>query len=160
MDKNKKNEDHNDDKVNIKKLILLMITVMLCVLLYRGISTYMGHSGTEEVSYDAFLKMVDQHEIEDVKINYDKVEFKKKGDDKGKLFWTGKVDDDGLVERLEKADITFKQETTSGGDMFLSVLASYLVPLLIMGVLFYFMMRALHGGGGVKIGRASCRERV
>ena len=68
---------------------------------------------SKEITYNKFLKMVDDGKVKKVEIQSDKIMIvTKKDKDSGisQEYYTGVVNDDELTNRLEKAGVEFNQE--------------------------------------------------
>ena len=74
-------------------------------------------------------------------------------------YYTGYVDDDALVERLDEADVTFKRDNTDTvGNMVLEVLVTVILPLgLTALLLFYIMKKMTKGSGMMGIGKSNAK---
>lgn len=126
-DQNKKNDDN---KKNIQNLIIIMITAFLAVMLIHGLLSKMQESRREEVPYNQFLEWVDAGEVKKAEIKYDTIEFVKDDSERAITYWTGKVDYDGLAERLEAGGVEFKEEVTSSSSMIFSLFMTYILRFL------------------------------
>ena len=153
-DQNKKNDDN---KKNIQNLIIIMITAFLAVMLIHGLLSKMQESRREEVPYNQFLEWVDAGEVKKAEIKYDTIEFVKDDSERAIVYWTGKVDYDGLTERLEAGGVEFNEEVTSSSSMIFSLFMSYVLPILAMVAMFWWLMRSMKGGGMMGVGKSTAR---
>ena len=98
---------------------------------------FQGPGTEEEITYDKFLKMVDDGKVAEVQIQNDRLLIKAKKEDGervAKEYYTGVVQDDTLSDRLYKANVKYSQEipdTTSA--VVLNVLLTFLPIALIVG---------------------------
>ena len=53
---------------------------------------------------------MDAGEVKKAEIKYDTIEFVKDDSERAIVYWTGKVDYDGLTERLEAGGVEFNEE--------------------------------------------------
>ena len=133
----------------------------------------------KEITYDKFLKMVDEGKVEKVTIGSSKIYITSKTDEKedddplsGILpssknekdpdYYTGKVDDDSLPERLNKAGVTYEQEipNTTQRTIF-DMLITVVLPIVLMVVLFSFLMKKMSKGGGMMgVGKSNAKMYV
>ena len=141
---NYRKDDNN--KKNIQNLIAIMITAICAVMLINMLLSRMQESRREEVPYNQFLTMVDEGEVLKAEIKYDTIEFKTEDSPGAITYWTGKVDYEGLPERLEAAGVEFKTESTDTGDMILSLFMSYVFPILLTFGMLMWIMRSRGGG--------------
>lgn len=74
-------------------------------------------------------------------------------------YYTGYVDDDGLVERLDEAGVKFKGEVPDTmGQMVLELFVTIILPLgLTALLLFYVMKRMTKGSGMMGIGKSNAK---
>ena len=146
----------DNNKKNIQNLIAIMITVICAVMLINMLLSRMQESRREEVPYNQFLTMVDEGEVLKAEIKYDTIEFKTEDSPGAITYWTGKVDYEGLPERLEAAGVEFKTESTDTGDMILSLFMSYVFPILLTFGMLMWIMRS-RGGGMMGVGKSTAK---
>lgn len=74
-------------------------------------------------------------------------------------YFTGYVADETLVERLNKAGVEFKSEIPDTvGQLIFELVVTLILPLLLMGLLFSFLMRRMNKGGGMMgIGKSNAK---
>ena len=152
-DKNKK----DDNKKNIQNLIIILITAVVAVLLIHSLLSKMQEGRREEVPYNQFLEWVDAGEVKKAEIKYDTIEFVKDDSPMAITYWTGKVDYDGLAERLEAGGVEFKEEVSSSSSMILTLFMSYILPILAMGLMLWWLMRSMKGGGMMGVGKSTAK---
>ncbi len=140
--------------------MVTLITTIMVLALYQ----LRDATNSEEITYDAFLAMVDKGEVEKVEIQSDKivVTAKKKGKEKaGREYYTGIVNDVNLSSRLFKAGVEYKHkipDTTSV--MVLNVLFTFLPVALIVGMFVYMTRKMAKGGGMMGIGKSNAKMYV
>lgn len=160
MEDNRNREGNNkkDDKKNTQNLIIIMITAVCAVVLINMLLSKMQESRREEVSYNEFLQMVDGGEVISAEIKYDTIEFKTEDSPLATTYWTGKVDYDGLTERLEAGGVEFKNEVTDTTDVMISMFMSYIFPILLTFGMLMWLMRSMKGGGGIMgVGKSTAK---
>ena len=62
-----------------------------------------------DLSYDAFIQMVDEGKFGKVEISDKRIAATAKDPEDKKIYVTGRVDDNQLVEKLMKSKVTFSQ---------------------------------------------------
>lgn len=74
-------------------------------------------------------------------------------------FYTGYVDDDMLVTKLDRAGVEFKSEIPDTiGQLFFEMFVTVILPLLLMVWLFTYMMKRMNKGGGMMgIGKSNAK---
>lgn len=153
-DKNKKD---SSGKKSIQNLLIILITTLLAVMLINNLFSRVQNSRREEVSYDQFLAWVDAGEVKTAEIQYDTIEFKKSESPTAITYWTGKVEYDGLAERLEAGGVSFKEAVTSSSTLIWSAILTYGPMLALSGFLIYYIMRSMKGGGVMGVGKSTAK---
>ena len=86
----------------------------------------------------------------DGKIAYPTAFRKKEGKEHAPDFYTGYVDDDTLVTKLDRAGVKFQSEIPDTiGQLFFEMFVTVILPLLLMVWLFTYMMKRMNKGGGM-----------
>ena len=78
MDNNNKNNKNNKNRSGWH---IILISTLLSTFLFFALYSNMGTVQPEEISYDAFLKMVDEGEVEKVSIGTSKIYITSKADE-------------------------------------------------------------------------------
>ena len=152
------NPDKRDNrKKNIQNLVIIMITAFLAVLLIQRLFAQMQESRRKEVPYNEFLAMVDAGEVVKAEIQYDTIEFWTEDSKTAITYWTGKVDYDQLPQRLEAGVVEFKEKITDTGTMILSMLMTYVLPIVLTGLMLLWIMRSMKGGGMMGVGKSTAK---
>lgn len=161
QNKNNQGPGNKNNKQGFSFIILVtLITTILVLALYQ----FRGSAGTQEISYDQFLKYVDDKKVEEVIISSDRITItmkKEKGARTAKQYYTGVVRDDTLAERLDKTGVKFGQEipdTTSA--VILNVLLTLLPIALIVGMFVWMTKRMSKGGGMMGVGKSNAKMYV
>jgi len=161
MDNQNGNKDNN--KNNKQGFSFVILITMLTALLVFAMYQFQGVDSDQEITYNKFLKMIDEKKVEKVEIKSDRILItakKESGDKVNKEYYTGRMNDDQLVEKLEKAKIDFNQvpDTTS------AIVAQYamnIIPLVIFIALIVWMTRKMSKGGGMMgIGKSNAKMYV
>ncbi|MDD2980223.1 MAG: ATP-dependent zinc metalloprotease FtsH [Hespellia sp.] len=182
MNEQKKPDNNRDPKNNKQSWGVIVITTLLAAILVMALYTMMGGSTPEEISYNKFLKMIDQGKIEKVVIGSDRIYITSISDKKtaqssqledllGETedqttkepdYYTGRVADDTLSQKLYDAGIEYEQEipdTTSS--MMFEIFITVILPILMIVVLFNFLMKRMSKGGGMMgIGKSNAKVYV
>ncbi|MGN0332211.1 MAG: ATP-dependent zinc metalloprotease FtsH [Lachnospiraceae bacterium] len=157
---NNKNQNNNKNQQGIPFVILVtLITTIIVLALYQ----FKGVTNSEEITYDEFLAMVDNGEIDEVEIQSDKLVIKAKKNDGEKIakeYYTGIVNDDTLSKRLYRAGVKYSHtipDTTSA--VLLNILITILPIVLIVGM-FVYMSKKMGSGGMMGIGKSNAKMYV
>ena len=165
MDNQNQNKRNNKNNRNNKQgfsfiVIVTLITTILVLALYQ----FQGTGSDQEISYDKFLKMVDDGKVEKVVIQSDKIvitEKKEKGQIIANEYYTGVVKDDSLSDKLYKAGVKYEQEipdTTSA--IILETIMTFLPIAFLVGMIVWMTRRMSHGGGMMGIGKSNAKMYV
>ena len=158
---NQNNKNNKNNKQGISFILLVtVITSILVVALFQ----FQGMTSAKEITYNKFLKMVDDGKVKKVEIQSDKIMIvTKKDKDSGisQEYYTGVVNDDELTNRLEKAGVEFNQEipdTTSAVAM--NVILTFLPIAFFVGMIVWMTKRMSKGGGMMGIGKSNAKMYV
>lgn len=161
MDNQNNNKNNKNNKQGISFVLLVtVITSILVVALFQ----FQGMTSAKEITYNKFLKMVDDGKVKKVEIQSDKIMIvTKKDKDSGisQEYYTGVVNDDELTNRLEKAGVEFNQEipdTTSAVAM--NVILTFLPIAFFVGMIVWMTKRMSKGGGMMGIGKSNAKMYV
>ena len=150
MDNQNGNKDNN--KNNKQGFSFVILITMLTALLVFAMYQFQGVDSDQEITYNKFLKMIDEKKVEKVEIKSDRILItakKESGDKVNKEYYTGRMNDDQLVEKLEKAKIDFNQEVPDTTSAIVAQYAMNIIPLVIFIALIVWMTRKMSKGGGM-----------
>ena len=141
-DKNKRNDKKNGDQIK-KIIVVIIITLVLTTFINRVITRYNRGSETE-ISYDTFVQMLEDKEVESVTIQdgtYTVVP-KEQANPLSKTTYTvTAITDYKIVDRLNESGAEFQAQSSDGSDLFISFLATWVLPFILLYGFFYLMMR-------------------
>ena len=162
MDNQNGNKDNN--KNNKQGFSFVILITMLTALLVFAMYQFQGVDSDHEITYNKFLKMIDEKKVEKVEIKSDRILItakKESGDKVNKEYYTGRMNDDQLVEKLEKAKIDFNQEVPDTTSAIVAQYAMNIIPLVIFIALIVWMTRKMSKGGGMMgIGKSNAKMYV
>ena len=162
MDNQNGNKDNN--KNNKQGFSFVILITMLTALLVFAMYQFQGVDSDQEITYNKFLKMIDEKKVEKVEIKSDRILItakKESGDKVNKEYYTGRMNDDQLVEKLEKAKIDFNQEVPDTTSAIVAQYARNIIPLVIFIALIVWMTRKMAKGGGMMgIGKSNAKMYV
>ena len=168
---NRQNGDDGNSGFNLNKFLPIAILAILFVLLINYLYSSYTDSMMEEITYTEFVDMVKDGEIEEVEIQSDRLLIQTKEqakqvesvtegnyDDLSSIdeliYYTGRLDDDELLELLEDNDVTVYGKIEDETSPLVTILLSYIIPFAAIYLLFGFLMRNLGDkmGSGMGIG--------
>ena len=150
MDNQNGNKDNN--KNNKQGFSFVILITMLTALLVFAMYQFQGVESDQEITYNKFLKMIDEKKVEKVEIKSDRILItakKESGDKVNREYYTGRMNDDQLVEKLEKAKIDFNQEVPDTTSAIVAQYAMNIIPLVIFIALIVWTTRKMSKQTGV-----------
>ena len=152
MDNNNQNNNSKMPK-NAQVIIAWVITFLIAVAGLSYLHNALSARTTEELSYDTFMNMVDEKQVEAVSVEDSRITIEPKktweGYMPGKTYYTVRMDNDlTLAERLRAAGVD-THRIRKDGNFIIQTIVSYLLLFGLMGILLNFMMRRVGGGGGI-----------
>lgn len=160
---NMENMDMEEPKKPRKSLISYWVIALgIFLLLQAFVFPNLFHSKVEEVGYDVFITMTEEKQIGAVKLEASQITFTDK--DEKKVYCTGVLDDPNLIERLYDSGAEFKSEIDNGTSPILYVLISYILPIVLMILIFRFfskkMTERMGGGGSMMFGMGKSNAKI
>ena len=156
MNDNNRNDQKGNPNQNRNHstVLIFMIVTLVTLVLMSIVNRAMNDSTSMEITYDQFLDLLDQDLIDSVTVDTDKLTIvtKKQGlaaQGVEMTYYTGRINDPNLVERLDSANVEFKEKipdnTTS---LILNVVLSF-APLILIWILMGVVLRRMSGSGGM-----------
>lgn len=132
----------NEVKTPKKPLIFYYgIAMVVLLLLNMLVMPLITQHQVEEVDYGTFIKMTESKEIGQVEIEDNQILFTNK--DKSKIYKTGLLNDDGLVQRLYDSGAEFSGEIVEQMSPLMSFIVSWVLPVVLFVVLGQILSRQL-----------------
>ena len=135
-----------------RKPVISYWIIALCIflLLQAFVFPNLFNGRVKEVGYDTFISMTENKEIGSVQIESNQITFTDK--DENQIYRTGVLNDPDLISRLYDSGAKFEAEIDSGTSPLLYILISYILPIALMVLVFYFfnkkMAQRMGGDGG------------
>ena len=141
------------DKKPKKPLIFYYaIVIIVLVLLNTLLVPSLAERSIKEATYDEFLDTLDSGTVEEVNLEDDVIYYSIKKGNETQVYKTGRIKDSQEVERLKDAGVKFSEEIPQKTSPILSLLLSYIVPILIFVFIGNWlskkMMSGIGGGAG------------
>lgn len=162
---NRNNQNKQDPGRNNKQgfsfvVLITLLTAMLVFAMYQ----FQGTDSEQEITYNRFLKMIEEKQIEKVVFQSDKIVItakKEKGERVNKEYYTGIVNDDTLSEKLYKAGVDYEQEIPDTTSVIIAqTLMSFLPLLILIGMVVWMTRKMSKGGGMMGIGKSNAKMYV
>jgi len=162
QNKNNQNPNKNPNQQGFSFVIL--VTLLTAVMVFALYQFRGAESDEQEITYDEFLRMVDERKVDTVEVRSDRIiitEKTKDDEDTAKKYYTGVMEDENLSTRLYKAGVEYKQEIPDTTGMIVAQMISYFLPiLLLVGMAFWMTRRMTKGGGIMGVGRSNAKMYV
>ena len=141
------------DKKPKKPLIFYYaIVIIVLVLLNTLLVPSLAERSIKEATYDEFLDTLDSGTVEEVNLEDEVIYYSIKKGNETQVYKTGRIKDSQEVERLKDAGVKFSEEIPQKTSPILSLLLSYIVPILIFVFIGNWlskkMMSGIGGGAG------------
>ena len=139
----------NEVKQPKKPLIYYYFVVLMVIMLFNWlVMPRVLERQIQQVDYGTFMTMTEEGNIGQVDIQSNQIVFTDK--ENTKIFKTGLMDDPGRTERLHRAGAVFSSEIIEEASPFLTILLSWVLPMVLFVAIGQFMTKKLmdRAGGG------------
>ncbi len=172
MDNNQQNQNQNNNnqgnggnggKKRNPTVIILILSIVLTLVFWKAYSSF-KNSGQEKITYSEFLTMLEEGNVENVKLYRSELTFEPKNKDENAInevsYYVVRTDDYYIVDRLHEAGVRF-EEVDEGSSAIMSTILSYGVMILAFYLLMMLIMRnATKGGGIMGVGKSNAKMYV
>lgn len=147
MNNNVNNRKDGDKKKNGK---FLLIYVVVAFLFLYSFSTAKEMLTTKEISYNEFVKMVENKEVKKVTVDGTALVItpQDSSEMKGKVLYTGNADNPDLIKLLIDNNVEYYPEITKQQSVFMDFIIINVLPLVIM----FFIVRFVFNKMSKKMG--------
>ncbi len=147
------NQGGGNHKSDRPSPLLFIIVAVVCILIASYIvRLFTGSGSAKEVSYNTFLNYLESGSIEEATIQSDRITFSvPSGSDiyGPTSMYTALIEDEETVTgRLLRKGVETTGQVESGSNVILSILLTYVLPILIMWGLMSLLFRRMGKGGG------------
>ncbi len=172
---NKNNNDGNrgpggnGENPKRQSIFLLLIAALITLLCMSYFMKIMTGGAEKEITYNEFIKMVEAGEVKSVEVETDQITIYPQ-EEEGTTnlygmpvitYYTGKMEEDEtLAARLIEYNVDMNKTVPDGSGMLLSILLTYVFPILLMWVLLSFIFRRMSKGGGGPMGVGKSNAKV
>lgn len=156
-----------------QSLMVLLIASLIVLLGMSYIMRLMTDGSSKEITYNEFLDMVEAGKVESVVITSDQINITPKTDKKEEedsifapqpqttTYYTGVVKDDSLASFLREHHVSFKEKIPDNSGFLLSILLTYILPIVILWIALSFLFRKMSSGGGpMSVGKSTAKVYV
>ena len=156
-----KGDDQGDEKGSGQPRQNLFILLLVTVIAFAAVSYFLrDNSESRKISYNEFIKYVQQDKVTEVDMKSDRLEIHLKDSDA--TLYTGMAEsEDALTKRLMDAKVTYNPYVPDSSGMVMSFLLSYVLPILLMWGLLSVLFRRMGSRGGIMgVGKSTAKEYV
>ena len=159
-------------------VLFSLVALFIVTMLYNRLDS----SANRTVSYDKFYKLAEKNELKSVTFDGSKINFKVREssnfyadqDDKNEQelyrqttgqkqdvnYTTGYIADDDLLPLLKQNDVTIKVQDSSSTSAIIYNILSFIVPLVIIWIIFAVVLRRMGSSGGMLGGVGKSNAKV
>ena len=158
--RNGPNKGPNKNRQSILAFLICLLITLVCL----SFVTDMMNGNTSEITYDEFIEMVDKDQVKEVTLQSGVLTVVPKIQKSFYQNVTYRVNHkegvDALTERLEGTGIKFQYKQPDAVGEFLSMMASILLPTIVMFAMLMFLMRRMNKGGSGIMGVGKSRAKA
>ncbi len=155
----KKNDSNNNKRGtnnnNKKALLYCLIAAVITLSLFSYMSNQLEEGSKEEISYDQFMKMVDDGEVKSVLMQSDKLVIEpvtQPNEVYDISYYTGVVEDDQLPQKLLAAHIDFRSEVVDTRTTLVDIIIAWVLPFVLIYLVMWFLFKMISKNGGGMMG--------
>lgn len=158
---NKNNQDNNSKTPkNGQTILILVIAAVITFFSISLMKDLMTKSSTEELTYDKFVSMLENKEVESVIIDSSTIQIMPKKDVEGYSsfikYYTVRMNDYKLSDRVLESGAVVKQ-AKQDSSMILETILSFLIPFICIVFFMNLMMKRMGGGGIMGVGKSNAK---
>lgn len=180
---NRNGQGNNNGNMPPKKqsLLFLVIASLITLLAMSFFMKSFGDTSSKEIPYNEFVTMLDKGQVESVKISSEKLEItpKEAGGNSNDAYapvidifgtanqtvttyYTGIAESgDQLTLRLLRAGVEIKPEIPDNSGLLLSIILTYILPILLVWMIISFFYKRISGSGGpMGVGKSNAKVYV
>ena len=161
----------NGENPKKQSILLLLVASLITLFCMSYFMKAMTGNTEKEITYNEFIEMVENGEVESVQIESDRISIKPKKQENALgiygygvtvTYYTGKIQDEGLTQRLLENDVDVKGVVPDSSGMILSIILTYIAPVLLLWLILSLLFRrmAKNGGGVMGIGKSNAKVYV
>ncbi len=161
----------NGENPKKQSILLLLVASLITLFCMSYFMKAMTGNTEKEITYNEFIEMVENGEVESVQIESDRISIKPKKQENALgiygygvtvTYYTGKIQDESLTQRLLENDVDVKGVVPDSSGMILSIILTYIAPVLLLWLILSLLFRrmAKNGGGVMGIGKSNAKVYV
>jgi len=141
------------------KTIMFWVFILICLMLLWGVVQRGTNMGKDtEVSYSDLLDKIDAQQVQDVTIQGTELHGHMKATPKDQFHTTIPASTDTLIEKLHAAKVSFTLKDPQSN--ILLPLLFNIGPFVLLGAIWFFMLRQMQSGGNKALSFGKSRARL
>ena len=162
---NKPGDDNSGGGMNKRAGIITVIATIVIFLAFIYGMNLIKQGVNREITYNEFVKMIDEGKVESVVLKQGKIEITPKSsanDIYTPTYYTGYIGDSDLADRLLKANVSVNSPVADATQGILEFFAIYILPLVGIWVVMYLIYRSFSksAGGMMGVGKSNAKVYV
>ena len=151
------NQDNKNNKNPERKPIIYYYAIVMVILVMMNLIArpFLEQAQIVLEDYSTFMHEVDEGKVTEVELQSNQILYKKTNDET--IYRTGLMEDPGLTQRLYDADIKFTADIQEQTAPWLSLIISWVFPLLIATLLLRSLMSRSGSGNMFNMGKSNAR---
>jgi len=156
-DNNQNNQNNRQEDPKGPKIAPMLIAALVILLLVSYFTRALTSVTNKEISYTEFIQMLDEGKVESVFVESDRITITPKEEISTTpalrsvkvTYCTGIVEDrEALSARLLAAEVEVSGEIPDNSSWLISIILTYILPIVLFFVLMSFITKRMGGGGG------------
>ena len=150
-------------------VMAFVITALLALFVYALISNHISNASTQEKTYTDFLEELDKGNVKSVEFDSYEIDYTLVDDGHDSYdvkYYTGRIADEELLKELktsktsEGKPIKINAAIPDNTSTWVLNILSFIIPLLLLWVLFAFLSKKMGGSMGMGVGKSTAKVYV
>ena len=141
------NNNNNNDNGKRPLYYYYVLALVVLMLLNTHVFPALFKTKVTELPYNSFIQMMDEGRFGKVEISEKRIAATAKDPDDKKIYVTGRVEDNQLVEKLTKSKVEFSQVIPRESGPLESIFTNWILPIIIFFIIGQLLMRYMGGKG-------------
>ena len=174
---NRKGNQQGGQNPKKQNLLVFLVATLISLVMMSYFMKSMDGTTSKEIPYNEFVTMLEAGEVESVYIGSDRIVIYPVEEEKPQpqnltmmmmqmqnefTYYTGRAEsNDTLTQRLLEAEVEIEPEIPESSNLLTDMLFTYVLPLVLVWVVFGFIMKRMGGGGGpMGVGKSNAKVYV
>lgn len=157
---NQNGDKNNKEPKNRQSMSMFLVLALVCIMVSHFVTATMKDGKTKEITYDAFIEMLEEDKVESVEdtgLTWEITPRTQPLDNVKMTYYTGKMDDDTLLPLLKEKGVEIKPYIQDTLSTLIWEVVWALAPILLMFAIFGMFMRRMGGGGMMGVGKSKAK---